>query len=626
MKFLANKSLKQLALYLAAAFFFLLFLEFLVIRGKLNEFEKSIEKKEFARGSQLHGQQLSSLVNRLGANELQLAPEIYAHLNEQENRLRLLINGGRIPETNFFVDPLSRLPRITFENLYSNWLSYREDVKRLIIVDSLDTQPTEAVDTVATITADSAASNAADSLAIEQTETVSTSTPKITTRLNAEVNKLLPGQWLVISNWYDRLIDDLSDEANDRKAILQQWFFFSFTLDIVLLCVLFYFFNKHVITPIRKVTSNSASRVQDLGFANNEIGGLTREINEILEQLKDATDFVAAIGEGKLDFDYKTLDAEYAEGKNKLADSLIAMQGKLKTLNEEEQRRQWANEGLTKFVDILRSSNDNISQLSDKIISALVKYTNSNQGGLYILNDDDERNKFLELVSIFAFDIKKFEKQRLKLGEGILGQTFLEKETTVLNDVPQEYIRITSGLGSANPKSLLIVPLKVDKDVYGIVELASFRNYEAHEIAFVERLAETIASTLASVKVAQKNRQLIEQFQQQTEEMRSQEEEMRQNMEELQATQEELARKEQDYIQTIETLETRLAKVDLGTSQSSINEQEYQFKIRSLEQKLEKMPTKADDWAVAEEVERTLRFQIEALKIMEEETGKTGNL
>jgi putative methionine-R-sulfoxide reductase with GAF domain len=626
MKFLANKSLKQLALYLAAAFFFLLFLEFLVIRGKLNEFEGSIEKKEFARGSQLHGQQLSSLVNRLGANELQLVPEIYAHLNEQENRLRLLVNGGRIPETNFFVDPLSRLPRITFENLYSNWLTYREDVNRLIILDSLDTQPIEAIDTVTTFTADSVTSHAADSLAIEQTETLSTSPPKITTRLNADVNKLLPGQWLVISNWYDRLIDDLSDEANDRKAILQQWFFFSFLLDIVLLCVLFYFFNKHVITPIRKVTSNSASRVQDLGFANNEIGGLTREINEILEQLKDATDFVAAIGEGKLDFDYKTLDAEYAEGKNKLADSLIAMQGKLKTLNEEEQRRQWANEGLTKFVDILRSSNDNISQLSDKIISALVKYTNSNQGGLYILNDDDERNKFLELVSIFAFDIKKFEKQRLKLGEGILGQTFLEKETTVLNDVPQEYIRITSGLGSANPKSLLIVPLKVDKDVYGIVELASFRNYEAHEIAFVERLAETIASTLASVKVAQKNRQLIEQFQQQTEEMRSQEEEMRQNMEELQATQEELARKEQDYIQTIETLETRLAKIDLGTSQSTINEQEYQFKIRSLEQKLEELPGKADDWAVAEEVERTLRFQIEALRIMEEETGKTGNL
>jgi flagellar motility protein MotE (MotC chaperone) len=139
---------------------------------------------------------------------------------------------------------------------------------------------------------------------------------------------------------------------------------------------------------------------------------------------------------------------------------------------------------------------------------------------------------------MFAFNIKKFEKQRVKLGEGILGQTFLEKETTYLTNMPEEYVRITSGLGDAAPKSILIVPLKVDKDVYGIVELASFKEFEPHEISFVERLGETIASTLSSVKINQRNRRLLEQSQQQTEEMRSQEEEMRQNMEELTATQE----------------------------------------------------------------------------------------
>jgi GAF domain-containing protein len=628
MKFLENKSLKQLALYLAAVFFIVLFLEFLLLKGKLDAFEESVEKKDFARGAQLQGQQLSSLVHRLTANELALVPEIYANLTEQENRLRLLTNGGRIPESDFFLDPLSRLPRITFDNLYSNWLSYREDVKRLITLDSLDVQTTAIVDTVTSTGADSSTLNASDSLTVASPEVVSSPTKKVTLKVNEEINKLLPGQWLVISHWYDRLINDLSDETDAHKSVLLQWFLLSFVVDLLLLGFLLFMFNRHVIDPLQKVTSNSANRIQDTGFSKNEIGGLTKEINEILEQLKDATDFVAAIGEGKLDFDYKILDAEYGEGKNKLADSLISMQGKLKTLNEEEQRRQWANEGLTKFVDILRSSNDNISQLSDKIISALVKYTNSNQGALYILNDDDERNKYLELVSIFAFDIKKFEKQRLKPGEGILGQTFLEKETTVLNDVPQEYIRITSGLGGANPKSLLIVPLKVDKDVYGIVELASFRNYQPHEIGFVERLAETIASTLASVKVAHKNRQLIEQFQQQTEEMRSQEEEMRQNMEELQATQEELARKEQDYIQTIEDLERKVAEADLIKSNSSISaisEQEYQYKIKSLEQKLADMPAKGNDWAVAEEVERTLRFQLEAMKITEESTNKKGN-
>ena len=104
------------------------------------------------------------------------------------------------------------------------------------------------------------------------------------------------------------------------------------------------------------------------------------QINETLEDLRDATDFVIAIGEGKLDLDYRSLDKHYAGGKNILADSLIGMQARLKALNEEERKRQWSNEGLAKFVDILRSSNDDLTLLGDKIIAALVQYTELKPG------------------------------------------------------------------------------------------------------------------------------------------------------------------------------------------------------------------------------------------------------
>ncbi len=628
MKFLENKSLKRLALYLVGIILILFIAEVLIISDRLNALEESQEKRDFARQAQLQGQQVSIMTNALLDGRTDVAANLYAELNEQDNNLNLLKSGGRIPGKDFFLEPLGPLPGITYENLYANWLRYREDVKGLLTTDPLAQDVTEKP-VVQLTPSDSAGTASMDSLATSSDSTArseaATLLPHsdVTTDISvrSEVARLLPGQWLTISHWYNRLLQDLTDEAQKKKEALQLWLLLSVLFDVFIIGLLYYLFMKKIIRPLAKVQNNASKRLQDTAFANDEIGALTREVNDILEQLKDATDFVAAIGQGKLDFDYKVLDDAYAEGKNRLADSLIEMQRQLKTLNEEEQRRQWANEGLSRFVDILRSSNDNITELSDKIISALVKYTNSNQGGLYILNDDDERNKFLELVSIFAFDIKKFEKQKVKLGEGILGQTFLEKETTVLNDVPHEYIRITSGLGGANPKSLLVVPLRVDKDVYGIVELASFRNYQPHEIAFVEKLAEMIASTLASVKAAHRNRQLIEQFQQQTEEMRSQEEEMRQNMEELQATQEELARKERDYIERIEDLEREVAGADVGKSQVSINEQEYQFKIKTLEQKLAEVPARSDDWAVAEEVEKTLRFQIEALKISGDASG-----
>jgi GAF domain-containing protein len=341
--------------------------------------------------------------------------------------------------------------------------------------------------------------------------------------------------------------------------------------------------------------------------------------------LEDASTFVGMIGEGKLDSAYTQRSGSNGASTDSLAEALIGMQGKLRAMSDEEKKRQWATEGLTRFVDILRSSDDNISRLGDEIIAALVKYTNSNQGGLYILNDDDENKKFLELVSMFAFDTKKFQNKTIRLGEGVLGQTFLEKETTMLTEIPDDYVRITSGLGEGGPKALLMVPLKVDQNVYGMVELASFNEYKPHEIAFVEKLGETIASTLASVKAAQKNKHLIEQFQQQTEEMRAQEEEMRQNMEELTATQEEMSRKERDYIDRIRELESNkgdsVSAHELQRAKDELNDlrRQHASTVEELQQKLDSKPVRSDDWAIAEEVERTLKTNLEALKITQEE-------
>jgi putative methionine-R-sulfoxide reductase with GAF domain/uncharacterized OsmC-like protein len=607
MKFLQNRTLKQLALYLLIGMFIVFLMEYLIIRNKIETLEEIEEKKDYARSAQIEGQQLAYIIQLHILNERGLVPEIISRLSKQEHQLSILSKGGRIDDTDIFLKPLSRLPKISFNRLYDQWSEYKFNVETAL-ADNASAEKNHA--------------QPADSSAIERDSVIREATN--TAAVNVVANQsLLAGQWLTISRWYESLLSDLTEEAENKKSSVETWFFCFIIFDVVLLASLFLLFYKYIVLPIQKLTYNAANQHQDFSLTKDEIGALTFEINEILEQLKDATEFVAAIGEGKLEFDYKTLDSHYALGKNKLADSLISMQGKLKTLNEEEQRRQWANEGLTKFVDLLRSSNDNITTLGDKIISALVKYTSSNQGGLYVLNDEDEHNKYLELVSLFAFDTKKYETQKIKLGQGILGQTFLEKETTILNEIPNDYISITSGLGGANPKSILMVPLKVDKEVYGIVELASFKYYEQHEIAFVEKLAETIASTLASVKAAQKNRHLIEQFQQQTEMMRAQEEEMRQNMEELQATQEEMSRKEQDYVSRIHDLENKIQTVsnvndEQLKEQLRHQEQQYSSVIQSLEKKISEKPEHGDDWALAEEVEKTLRIQLEALRITKE--------
>ncbi len=585
-----NRSLKRLGLYVLSGMFLVLISEYVIIKYKIEVLEEVEEKKDFARSTQLAGQQFALLLQEYFNDQPGLSSDIISRIEQQDYHLKILGEGGRIAESDVFIEPLSRLPKITFNELEKSWRNYKQSILRTLL-------PAET--------------EAADSL--EQYSPAASRT-------------LLAGQSLTLSSWFKRLEADLTEEATARKNSVETWVLLFILFDLALLASLYYIFIRFVLKPIKTLETDTRNLHQNFSAPSNEIGELTLEVNEALEQLKDATDFVEAIGEGRLDFDYKTLDAHYTKGRNKLADSLISMQARLKEMNMEEQRRQWANDGLTKFVDILRSSNDNINTLGDKIISALVQYTNSNQGGLYTLNDENERDKYLELISLFAFDKKRFEQQKIKLGEGILGQTFMEKQTTVITELPDEYVRITSGLGDANPRAILMVPLKVDEQVYGIVELASFKAYQEHEIAFVEKLAETIASTLASVKAAEKNRQLIEQFQEQTEQMRAQEEEVRQNMEELQATQEEMARKERDYIARIKDLEAskasqteKDAELTKLKDELASRESAYQKQLLDLEAKMSATKDGHKDWELAHELGKTLQFQIEALKISQDE-------
>jgi PAS domain S-box-containing protein len=136
--------------------------------------------------------------------------------------------------------------------------------------------------------------------------------------------------------------------------------------------------------------------------------------------------------------------------------------------------------------------------------------------------------------------------KRVELGQGMVGQCFLEGETTYLTNIPENYVHITSGLGETRPTTLLIVPMRMNEIVVGVVEIANLKPFEKYQIDFLERLAETIASAISSVKTNEKTQILLEQSQQQAEEMRAQEEEMRQNMEELQATQEQMYRKNEE--------------------------------------------------------------------------------
>jgi methyl-accepting chemotaxis protein len=294
---------------------------------------------------------------------------------------------------------------------------------------------------------------------------------------------------------------------------------------------------------LSKMAEGEAAQTIDYSI-NDEVGQMAKSLNKLIEGLNRTANFANEIGKNNL-------SAELVpSGKNdNLGNALISMRDNLKRAAEEEQKRKiedeqrnWINLGLAKFSDILRQNNNNLQLLSDSITQNLLNYLNANQGGLFITYEEDDE-PHLELLSAFAFNRKKFKKKQIAIGEGLVGNCAMEKQTVYLKEIPEGYIEITSGLGDAPPRSLLIVPLKIEDKIFGVIEMASFNEFMPFEIEFVEKIGENIASTLSSVKNSIRTTQLLEQSQQQSEEMAAQEEEMRQNMEEMQATQEEMARK-----------------------------------------------------------------------------------
>lgn len=268
---------------------------------------------------------------------------------------------------------------------------------------------------------------------------------------------------------------------------------------------------------------------------------LNEKIARLESQITSAQSFIKEIETGNLSIQFEKVLGDNGDD-NPLGTSLLSMRDQMSKIADEEKRRNWTTEGLAKFVDILRGKNDDLKALGEMIISNVVKYMNANQGALYIVNENQGEDQYLELIGCYAYDRKKHRTQKIGLGEGLAGQAVLEKGMIYMTNLPDNYLKITSGLGEALPKNLLIMPLLMNDKAYGVVELASFSPFEDHHRDFIQKLAESIASTISNVRVNQQTRKLLQETQAQAEMMRSQEEEMRQNMEELTATQEEMQR------------------------------------------------------------------------------------
>lgn len=269
----------------------------------------------------------------------------------------------------------------------------------------------------------------------------------------------------------------------------------------------------------------------------NPNADLTAEsvIQNVTRNMKQAEAFIRAITEGNYEAQWQGLTPENAPlNTTNVVGELLQLKEKLARVSREEERRRRAAEGITQFNEIIRKYQHDLKELSVQALSFLIRYTESLQGGIFI-EKQHEGEPILEMSACYAYERIKAMQRRISLGEGLIGQTYLEKATLHIARIPADYTHISAGLGTAKPKELVIIPLKTNDIVEGVMELATLNSYDTETIAFLERTGEFLASAIAAQKSTEQNRLLLEQLKMQTQAMRAQEEELRQNIEELQS-------------------------------------------------------------------------------------------
>jgi methyl-accepting chemotaxis protein len=361
-----------------------------------------------------------------------------------------------------------------------------------------------------------------------------------------------PLGWVIgTGDYIDNIEKEVKKKTSELEIQISRLIYLTIIIGIVLVAIasaILYYLGSNITKAIGQVSDQllemaKGHRVSKLEIdRRDEIGEMSRSLDILIDGVSSYTEFADQIGQGNLDAEFNTL----SEG-DELGNSLLEMRQSLKIARSEEENRQienkrrsWVAEGQALIGEVMRGTGEDLKIISHRIISTLIRYLDANQGGIFILNDDNPNDIYIELMASFAYSRSRFHQKRIGLGDGIIGACFLEKQSIFMTKLPEDYMEIRSGLGTANPSSLIVVPLKMEDKVIGVIEIASFNVLQEHEIEFIEKVSENISSSLFTSKANRKTEQLLEMFRRQAEEKAARDEEMRQNLEELQSLREKL--------------------------------------------------------------------------------------
>ncbi len=305
---------------------------------------------------------------------------------------------------------------------------------------------------------------------------------------------------------------------------------------------------KHLIAFAQKVAQGDFECEQkDMQIKQgDEIGQLQMAFREISESLKETTEVSRAIASG--DFS-RTLKLK--SNNDLLAQAINQMSRFLQSKSEqdlqsktEEDKQKWINKGLSLISEVLKKNQEDTRNLADKLIKTLVDFLDASLGGIYMKEQEESGEDIYRLVAAYAYSEGKYIDRKFRSGESLVGSCVSEQRIIYMSSIPEGYINVMSGMGESVPKSLIIIPLIYNKEVFGVLELASLKEFSENEQEFLQNAADNIASTLSLTQISSQTGVLLEKTRKQAQELELRDKEMKATLKKISQLQEETARKE----------------------------------------------------------------------------------
>ncbi len=277
---------------------------------------------------------------------------------------------------------------------------------------------------------------------------------------------------------------------------------------------------------------------------SKEIGGvwkdLTDNVNQLAANLTNQVRAIAEVATAVTEGDLTRQVSVEASGEvAALKDKLNEMIRNLRETTRQNIEQDWLKTNRERFTRMLQGQRD-LDAVSNMILSELAPLVSAQHGVFYSMSAASAAGEpKLELQAGYGYQERKHLSTSFAVGEGMVGQCAKEKKRILFTSVPDDYVRINSGLGSSPPLNIIVVPVLFEGSVRAVFELASFSPFSQTHQAFLDQLTESIGLVLNTIEADTRTDNLLKQSQSLAAELRAQQEELRDSNEDLarQATQ-----------------------------------------------------------------------------------------